>query len=107
MLAAAANRTSALGLFEVVLRTVDSQAMQVSEPLRVHAADVLKQAIEVAADPSRITASTAREAIELALRIRSDPALYSKLAAAAAATASTISPELAKDILDSLQPLAA
>ena len=107
MLAAAAKRTSALGLFEVVLRAVDPHATQISEPLRVHAIDVLKQAIEVAADPGKITASTAREAIELALRIRSDPALSGKLAAAAAATASAISPELAKDILNSLQPLAA
>lgn len=106
MLAARSSRTSALGLFQVVLRAADGNAaVQVSDPLRTHAADVLREAVQVAANPSTITPETAREAIELALRLRADAALSSKLAAMPALD--TISPELAKDILDSLQPRAA
>ena len=106
MLAATSNRTSALGLFQVVLRAVNGNAaVQVSDPLRTHAADVLRQAVQVVANPSIITADTAREAIELALRLRDDAVLSSKLAAMP--TLDTISPELAKEVLDSLQPRAA
>lgn len=106
MLAATSNRTSALGLFQVVLRAANVQAaVQVSDPLRTHAIEVLRQAVQVAANPSAITASTAREAIELALRLRDDAALSSKLASMPSLNA--IPPDLAKDILDSLQPRAA
>lgn len=106
MLAATSNRSSALGLFQVVLRAANGPAaVQVSDPLRTHAVEVLKQAVLVAANPNAITASTAREAIELALRLRDHAELSRKLAAMP--TLDSIPPELARDLLDSLQPRAA
>ncbi len=106
MLAAASNRSSALSLFQVVLRAADDQpAVQVSGALRKHAIDVIRQAVQITSDPRAINAATAREAIELALQLRENKSLSQKLAAMPALDA--ISPELAKEVLASLKPSAA
>lgn len=106
MLAATPDRTSSLRLLQVVLRIAEDPAkVQVSDPSRAHALDVLRQAAQIAANPALISGETAREAIELALRLKELPTLSGKLAAALPAQA--LPPELAKELLTSLQPLAA
>jgi|GEM_PF-5925840 len=105
MLAAATNRSSSLGLLQVVLRTVEGHGTQVSDQLRSHTIELLQQATSVVANPRAINAGTPKEAIELALHIRDVPALSTKLAAVKAFDA--LSPELVRDLLETLQPSAA
>jgi len=106
MLAATPNRTSSLRLFQVVLRASEPQTgAQVSGPLRAHALKVVRDAVLIAANPALIDAATAKDAIELALRLRDLPALRGRLAAVPATA--PMPPELAQELLSSLQPLAA
>ncbi len=106
MLAAKPNRTSSLRLFEVVLRAYEQKAgPQVSDPLRTHALQVIREAVLISGDPGLISATTAREAIELALRLRDLPTLSGRLAAVP--PAAPMPPDLAQELLTSLRPLAA
>jgi hypothetical protein len=57
MLAAAADRNSALGLFQLVLRSVETNpAVQISDNLKRHVVEILRTAMEIAADPRKIGA---------------------------------------------------
>ncbi len=105
MLAAATNRSSSLGLLQVVLRTIGGHGPQVSDQMRRHTVELLRQASTVVDDPRAINANTPKEAIELALRIRRVPSLSTQLAAVTGFD--TLSPQLAKDLLETLQPSAA
>jgi len=106
MLAAKPNRTNSLRLFEVVLRAFEQKAEpQVSDPLRTHALRVVHEALLIAGNPALINATTGREAIELALRLRDLPTLSGRLAAVP--QAAPMPPELAQELLTSLRPLAA
>ena len=105
MLAAKPNQTNSLRLFEVVLRAFEQGGgPQVSASLRTHALQVVHDAVLIAGDPALINATTARESIELALRLRNLPTLSGRLAAVP--RAAPMPPELAQELLTSLQPLA-
>ena len=105
MLAAAMNRSSSLGLLQVVLRTVGGHGPQVSDQMREHTVELLRQASTVAANPGVIGPNTPKEAIELAMRLRHAPGLSTQLAAVTAFD--TLSPQLAQALLNTLQPSAA
>ena len=105
MLAAAMDQSSALGLFQVVLRIVENRGTPVSDPLQAHTLEVLQQASAVVADPRTIDADTPAEAIELALHIRRHQDLSNKLAAVKKFDA--LSPDLARELLETLQARAA
>ena len=105
-LAAAADRNSALGLFQLVLRSVETNpAVEISDDLKRHVVEILRTAMEIAADPRKIGRDTPAEAIELALRLRGYPALTDRIAGVRAFD--NIRPELARELLKSLQPVAA
>lgn len=104
MLAATSRRESPIGLFEVILRSLELTP-QVSEPLRVHAVVVLRAACDIAADPSSINQQTPPEAIELALRLRADTALKRRLPELRSLEA--IPPAVARDLLTAFSPIVA
>lgn len=106
MLAAAADRNSALGLFQLVLRSVDTNPrVEISDAVKQHVVDVLQTALQIAADPRSIGPDTTAEAIELALRLRGHNSLTDKIAAVRAFD--NIRADLAKELLKSLQAVAA
>jgi len=105
MLAATPDNTSRLGLLSVVLRSVDANAgAEISAALKDHVFTILRTAAQITANPTSISASTSPEAIELAFRIQGKPALRQRLEQTAAFDA--IQPEVAKEVLQSLQPVA-
>lgn len=106
MLAAMPDRNSSLGLFEVVLRSVETHpAIEVSETLKDHVVAVLRTALSVASNPSTIRSDTPSEAIELALLIRRDHDLQARLSSVGAFD--NIRSDLAKDLIRSIHSLAA
>ena len=106
MLAATPDRNSALGLFEVVLRSVETHpAVEVSESLKRHVVAVLQSALSVASNPSSINPDTPSEAIELALLIRRNQDLQRRLATIGAFD--NIKRDLASDLLKSIHSVAA
>lgn len=106
MLAAAADRNSALGLFQLILRSVDTNpTVEISEALKQHVVEVLRTALQIAADPRTIGPNTTAEAIELALRLRGHTALTNRIAHVRAFD--NIHADLAKELLKSLQAVAA
>lgn len=106
MLAAMPDRNSSLGLFEVVLRSVETHpATDVSETLKDHVVEVLRTALSVASNPSTIRSDTSSEAIELALLIRRDHDLQARLSSVA--DFDNIQRDLAKDLIRSIHSLAA
>ena len=106
MLAAAADRNSALGLFQLVLKSVDTKpTVEISETLKQHVVEILRVALEISADPRKIGPGTPAEAIEVALRLRGHAALTDRIARVRAFD--NIRADLAKDLLKSLQAVAA
>lgn len=106
MLAATPDRNNSLGLFEVVLRSVETQqTVPVSDSLKGHIVNVLKTALSVATDPRGIKSDTPSEAIELALLIRRNQGLRTRLSEIG--TFENIKSDLAKDLLESIHSLAA
>jgi hypothetical protein len=89
-----------------VLRSVDENARaDISDVLKTHIVEVLQSAARITANPHAIAADTLPEAIELAYRIQGNQALRQRLEQLTAFDA--IQPEVAKDILRSLRPIAA
>jgi hypothetical protein len=106
MLAATPNSDSRLELLSVVLRSVDDRACaEISAALKDQVYLILHTAAQITANPGAIDANTVPEAIELAFRIRSNPALAQSLSQLRAFDA--IRPDIVKDILKSLRPVAA
>jgi hypothetical protein len=106
MLAAAPDRTSVLGLFALVLQSASAQQpVDVSDALKQRVVDVLNAAVGVAANPAAIRQDTPAEAIELALRLRGHEDLLQRLVAVG--LWENLEPALAKDLLESLQRIAA
>lgn len=106
MLAATPDRNSSLGLFEVVLRSVETQpAVQVSDALKGHVIEVLKAALSVASNPATIKSDTPSEAIELALLIRRNHELQHRLSTIG--SFENLRSDLAKDLLRSIHSIAA
>jgi len=106
MLAATPDRNSSLELFEVVLRSVETQpSVQVSESLKGHVIEVLKAALSVASNPATIKFDTPSEAIELALLIRRNHELQRRLSAIG--SFENLRSDLAKDLLKSIHSIAA
>lgn len=104
MLAATSRRDSPTGLFEAILRSLE-QTPQVGASLREHAVLVLHTACDIAAEPSSIDPQTPPEAIELALKLRADAALCTRLAELRGLNA--IPPKVARDLLTAFAPIAA
>lgn len=106
MLAATPDRNSSLGLFEVVLRSIETQPpIEISETLKNHCVEILRAALLVASNPTSIKSDTPSEAIELALLIRRDHALQTRLSHVGAFD--TIQSDLAQDLIKSIHSLAA
>jgi hypothetical protein len=106
MLAASADRNSALGLFQLVLRSVDKNpAVEISDELKRHVVEVLISALQIAADPRKVGPETPAEAIELALRLRGHGELTDKISRVRAFD--NIHADLARELLKSLQAVAA
>lgn len=106
MLAAAADRDSALSLFQLVLKSVDTKpTVEVSEALKKHVVEVLTLATQIAADPKKIGPETPAEAIELALMLRGHAGLTEKISRVRAFE--NLHGELAKELLKSLRAVAA
>lgn len=106
MLAAAPDRDSALGLFQVVLRSVDTNpAVEVSDSLKGHIVLVLRSALEIASNPKAIKADTPPEAIELALQIRGQEELKDRISRIA--SFDNIRADFARELLQSIHSLAA
>lgn len=106
MLAAAADRNSALGLFQLVLRSVDTNpTVDISDALKQRVVEVLRTALQISADPKTIGPDTTAEALELALRLRGHKTLTDKIAHVHAFN--NIHADLAKELLKSLQAVAA
>lgn len=106
MLKAAPDRNSALGFFRLVLRSVEThQTNQLSDALKGHIVDVLKEASRVAADPRVIGPATSAEVIQLALLLRKHTDLTTRIGHVA--NFENINEALAKDLLKSLQAVAA
>lgn len=105
MLAATPDRNSSLGLFEVVLRSVELKpAVQVSDSLKGHVVEILKAALSVAANPAAIKSDTPSEAIELALLLRKNQELQHRLSTVGAFE--NIQSDMAKDLLASIHSVA-
>lgn len=106
MLAATPDTTSRLGLLSLVLESISGSASDtVPETLKIHALSVLKSAAEIDRDPQTINRETPTEAIELALAMAGHTAVLGKMSALQALDG--LHPEDAKEILNSIQPLAA
>jgi len=106
MLAAAPNRDSALGLLQVVLRSVETHpAVQISNALKDHVVLVLQSASQITSNPANIRPETPAEAIELALHIRGHQSLTDEIAHIQAFE--NIRSDFAKELLKSLQSIAA
>lgn len=106
MLKAAPDRNSALGLLQLVLRSVETNAsVQLSDTLKGHVVEVLRAAIQIASDPRTIGPDTPAEVIELALRLRGHEELTRRIEGIRAFD--NIKADLAKDLLKSLRPVAA
>lgn len=106
MLAATSDPVSRLGLLSVILRSINEQAAErISTSLKERAFLIIHAAAEISANPAAISADTSPEAIELAFKLRSNPALSKQLSQLNAFDA--IRPEIAQDVLKALQPSAA
>jgi hypothetical protein len=106
MLAATPDPDSTLGLFQVVLNSVDNdQSVDISDYLKRHVVDILHTASEIATNPARIGAGTPSEAIELAFRIRDQEGLTREIANIG--NFDNIRAALAHELLKTIQPLAA
>lgn len=108
MLAAAATRDSSLALVQLVLKSIYSAPrVEVSWPIKRHVLEVLLDASRIARDPAEIGPHTLTEAIELALVLRERQVLASEIEQAAGAGFENIQSELAKELVRSLESLAA
>ncbi len=106
MLKAAPDRNSALGFFRLVLRSVEShQTNQISDAMKGHIVEVLREASRVAADPRTIGPTTSAEVIQVALLLRKQGELTARVGGVA--NFENINEDLAKDLLNSLQAVAA
>lgn len=106
MLAAAPDRNSTLGLFQVVLSSVTQHSeANLSDSVKKHVVVVLQAASAVAANPATINKDTPAEALELALRIRGQDDLRQQVSQIG--TFENIKADVAQKILKSLQLYAA
>lgn len=106
MLKAAPDRNSALGFFRLVLRSVESDsANQLSDALKGHVVSVLRAASRIASNPQEIRPDTPAEVIQLALLLRGQAELTNRIDHIQAFE--NIEGDLAKDLLKSLQAVAA
>ena len=106
MLKAAPDRNSALGFFRLVLRSVESNSTsQLSDALKGHVVDVLREASRVAANAQVISPNTPAEVIQLALLLRKHAGLTDRIGHIV--DFENINEDLAKDLLKSLQAVAA
>lgn len=106
MLKAMPDPNSALGFFRVVLRSVESHsANQLSDALKGHVVEVLREAGRVAAGARAIGPDTPAEVIQLALLLRKHAGLSDRIGHIR--NFDNINEDLAKDLLRSLQAVAA
>ena len=97
MIAAAPPRDSSLGLVRLIFSLAANPTQPVPDELKTHLTDVIEEAKALLADPRHVSSQTNREAIALALGMKSNPELAT--AVEQITTFESINPVLANKIL--------
>ena len=97
MLAAAPPRDSSLGLVRLIFSQAANPSQAVPDELKTHLTDVIEEAKALLANPRHVSGHTHREAIALALGMKSNPELAADVEQIT--TFESINPVLASKIL--------
>lgn len=101
MIAAAPPRDSSLGLVRLIFSLVANPTQPVPDELKTHLLGVIGEAKALLADPKHVSGETNREAIALALGMKSNPELTA--AVGQITTFESINPVLANQILKGME----